>query len=79
MSFLISKSDQRATTPPPTPIISPNTFNQNFEIAIVFKVNERSGNYVFEGDNPPPPTAIKARAVTCVLGTFKVYIERVIL
>ena len=39
VSFLIVESDWRATSPPPTtPIISPNTSNQNFEIAILFSV-----------------------------------------
>ena len=38
MPFLIVESDWRATSPPPTLIISPNTSNQNFEIAILFSV-----------------------------------------
>ena len=37
VSFLIVKSDWRATSPP-TPIIPPNTSNQTFEIAILFSV-----------------------------------------
>jgi hypothetical protein len=32
--FLIVESDWKATSPP-TPIVSPNTSNQNFEIAIL--------------------------------------------
>ena len=35
------------------PTIFPNTSNQNFEITILFNVNERSRNYTFEDDTPP--------------------------
>ena len=65
------------TNLPPTPTISPDTFNKNFEIVILFNVVERSGNYAFE-DNPPPPTPW-VRVVNYAMGTFKVYIERVII
>jgi hypothetical protein len=36
--FLIVESDGKATNTPFTPTISPNTSNQNFEIAILFSV-----------------------------------------
>jgi hypothetical protein len=36
--FLIVESDRKATNTHSTPTISPNTFNQNFEIAILFSV-----------------------------------------
>ena len=38
VSFLIVESDWRATSPLPTPIIPPNTSNQNFEIVILSSV-----------------------------------------
>jgi hypothetical protein len=41
--FLIVKSDWRKTNTPPTL----KTSNKNFEIAILFNVVEKSGNYVF--------------------------------
>ena len=47
--------------------ISPSTFNQNFEIAILFNIVERSGNYVFE-DESSLPTALRAKAGSYVLG-----------
>jgi len=48
--LLMVESDWKATNPLP---ISPNTSNQNFEIAILFNVFERSRNYVFEDNNFP--------------------------
>jgi hypothetical protein len=36
--FLLVESDWRTNSPLPTPIIPPNTSNQNFEIAILFSV-----------------------------------------
>jgi len=47
-SFLIVKTDWRATNPPPTLTISSTIFNQNFKIGILINVIERSGNYVLE-------------------------------
>jgi hypothetical protein len=38
VSFLIVESDWKAANTPSTPTISPNASNQNFEIAILFKV-----------------------------------------
>jgi hypothetical protein len=72
--FLIGTSDWRTTNSPPTPVISPNTFNQNFEITIFFNIVGRSGNYVFEGE----PHPLRTRFVSHALGAFKVFIERVI-
>ena len=60
--------------PPLTPTISRNTSNQNFEIAILFNVVEKSGNYVFEDDNSPP-IALMTRAVSYALGAYNVFIE----
>jgi hypothetical protein len=37
-AILIVESDLKATNTPSTPAISPNTSNQNFEIAILFSV-----------------------------------------
>ena len=41
---------------PPTPFISPNTSNQNFVIAILFNVVQRSENHIFEDDSPGQQT-----------------------
>ena len=76
--FLTVESNWRDTYPPPTPTVSLNTFNRNFEISILFSIVERSRDYVFEDDNPPPPTALRARVVSYALGAFKVCIERAI-
>ena len=76
MPFLIVESDWRATNLPLTPTISPNTSNQNFEIAILFNVVESSGNYVFENDQPSIP--LRARVVSYSLGSYKVFIDNVI-
>ena len=62
-----------ATNTPSTPTIYPDTSNQNIEIAILFKVVERSGNYIFEDDTPP--TALRVRVVSYALGAYKVFIE----
>jgi hypothetical protein len=61
---------------PPTPNIYKNTSYKNFEIAILFNVVERSGNYFFEDDNPS--TALRARILSYALGVYKAYIEKVI-
>jgi len=45
------------------PIISSNTSNERFEIAILFSIAERSGNYVFEDDKIPSPIVLRARIV----------------
>ena len=74
--FLIVESYWRATNPPTTPTISSNALNQNFEIAILFNIVERSENYVFEDCNPP--TALRARVVSCAIRAYKVYIERLV-
>jgi hypothetical protein len=49
--FLIFESDWKATNTPFMPTISKNTFNQNFEIAMLFNVVESSGNSVLKDDN----------------------------
>jgi hypothetical protein len=69
--FLIAKSDRRATNPPSTPqnTISQKISSQNFEIAILFNVVGRSGNYIFELDNPP--TVFRARVVSYALGHIR--------
>jgi hypothetical protein len=76
LPVLIVKSAWRKTNTPPSPTISPNTSNKSFEIAILFDVVERSGNYVFEKDIPP--RALRARVLSCLLGACKVFIESVI-
>ena len=39
----------------------------------MFKVVERSGNYIFEDDTSP--TALRERVVSYALGTYKVFID----
>jgi len=46
-ALLLVKSDWRTTNSPPTPTISPNTSNQNFEMVIFFNEVKRSGNNLF--------------------------------
>jgi len=48
--LLIAKSDWRATNSSHTNHATPNIPKQNFEIAILFSVVERSESYVFEDD-----------------------------
>ena len=43
------------------------------EISILLIVFEGSGNYLCEED--PPPTAIRARAVSYALGKYKIVID----
>ena len=62
--------------PPLTPTISPNTFNESFEIAILFNVDEFSGNYVLDGVKPP--RAPRTRVVNYALEAYKVYIDSVV-
>ena len=69
MPVLIVESDWRATNPPPTPSIFPNTSNQNFKTVILFNVIDRSGNYIVEDDNPP--TALRANVVSYALGAYR--------
>jgi hypothetical protein len=68
--FLIVKSDWRKTNTPPTPIISLKTSNKNFEIAILFNVVEKSGNYVFE--DVTLPRTLSTRVVSYALGAYEV-------
>jgi hypothetical protein len=72
--FLILKTDLRATIPPPSHNNHfPKTSNQNFEVAILFSVVKRTGNYVFE-DDTPTITALRARVVSYALGAYKVFL-----
>ena len=63
MLFLIVTSDWTATSPHSMHTISPNTSNQNFEIALLFNIVERFRNYVFE-------------ALFYALGAYKVFFYR---
>jgi hypothetical protein len=75
VSFLIVKSDWRASSLPPTPIIPPNTSNQNFEIAILFsKVDFQIENMFLRRTFP---TTHRARVLSYALGAYKVFIEGV--
>jgi hypothetical protein len=75
--FLIVKTDWRATNLPPTPTISPNTSNQNFEIAILFNVVEKSGNEVFE-DDPPSYSSQGKSFKLCPEGIKVFFIESIL-
>ena len=57
-------------------IISPNTSDQHFDLAILLNVVEGSRNYVFEYDNPL--TALRAKVVSYVLGAYNVFREGVV-
>jgi hypothetical protein len=59
---------------PPTPTISTSLSNQNFEIAILFSVIERSGNYIFKDGKSP--TVLRDRVISYTLETYEVYIEK---
>ena len=72
--FLIVDSDWSINNTPLTPTISPNTSNQNFEIAILFEAVKKFGNYVFEDDTPP--TALRARVISYALGAYKLFFFR---
>jgi hypothetical protein len=55
------------------PTIYPNTSNKNRDIAFLFNIVERSGNYIFEDETPP--TSLRERVVINALGAHKVVIE----
>jgi hypothetical protein len=71
--LLIVESDWRVTNPPLAPTISPNTSNQNFEIAILLTAVDSSGNYIF--DQGTPPTVFRVRVKSHILGLYKAFIE----
>ena len=53
MPFLSDQKNWRAPRPPPTLIFFPKSTDQNFEIAILFRIVENHNNYVFGDDLPP--------------------------
>jgi hypothetical protein len=59
-----------------TPTISLKTFYQNFEIAILFSAADFQIKIMFL--RRKLPTALRTRAVSYALGTYKVLIESVI-
>jgi hypothetical protein len=59
---------------PSTPIISPKITNPHVDLAFLFNIAERWGNYVFEDENPPP-IALRTRIVSYTLGAYKIFIE----
>ena len=75
MPFLIVESDWRATSPP-TPIIFPDTSNQNFEIAILFSVVDFQIEIFFCGGQSP--TTLGARVLSYALEAYKAFIEGVV-
>ena len=74
--FLILYSNLRDN--PPTPIISPQTSDQHFGIAILFNAVERSVNYVFEDDTllPPPHSPQDNGYKLCPWGIIENYFYR---
>ena len=76
LPFLIVESEWRVINPLLTPTISPKTFNQSLEIAILFNVVESSVNYVFKYDEPP--RVPRAKVVSYALGAYKVFIDRAV-
>jgi hypothetical protein len=74
LPFLIVESEWRVIKPFLTPTISPKTFNQSLEIAILYKVVESSGNFVFK--DFPPPRSPRAKVVSSALGAYKAFIDR---
>jgi len=55
-----------------------DTYNQNFEIAILFSVVERSGNSVFKDDTPTHTHRALSTRVGYALRAYKVFMERVV-
>jgi hypothetical protein len=70
--FLVVENDWRITITPLTTTISPNTYNKNFEIAILFDVVKTSINYAFEDDTAPKD--LRARVVSYVLGLYTFFL-----
>jgi hypothetical protein len=58
---------------PPSPIISPNTSNQNFEIAILFSVVDLLIENMFL--RRTLPQTLRARVLSYALEAYKVFIE----
>ena len=61
--LLIVKSDWKVTNPPPSPNISPDTFNQNCEIAFLFNTVERSGIMSFVTTPSPSPSKLSGQGL----------------
>ena len=76
--FLTVKSNWRATSfsnppPPPTPINSQNTPNQDFEIIVLFSVVERSGDIIsLRIIHTHPSRALSARVISFAPRAYKV-------
>ena len=61
------------------PFVSPNTFDQHFDIAVLFNVVEESGKHVFEDNNlPPHPTALRKRVLSYVTGGYTIFGENIV-
>ena len=73
--YSIVERGYRATDPHSRPTISPNTSNQNFEIAILLSTVKRSKNHVFEDEDPRPPWCKGFKLYT---GGTQSFIERVV-
>ena len=73
--LIVKKFAGQLATPPLSPIISPNTSNQNFEISIIFSVVKRSDNSALR---MKITRALRARVVSYAMGAHKVCIERVV-
>ena len=75
--FLIVKWDWRVAITPHTHH-SLSTSSHHFETADSLSVAERSGKIESLGMNPPPPTALRARAVKLHPWAYKVLNENVV-
>ena len=72
-AFLSDHKNWRAPRPPPALIFFPKSTDQNFEIAILFRIVENHNNYVF-GDDLLPHSS---RGRGCNLQTLtSVYIQQ---
>jgi hypothetical protein len=80
MPFLIVQSDWKATNSPSTSTISPNTSNQNLEIASLLSVVDFLIEIMFLRRNfvLRRNTALRARVVSYALGSYKIFITSVV-
>jgi hypothetical protein len=73
---------QIAPLSPPTPIIAPNTTNENFEISILFRYPERKYLFDFQIENiflsflgGHSPTTLGARVLSYALRAYKINVD----
>ena len=59
-SFSALVKSQGQPFPTSHALFTPNALNPNFEIAILFKIVQRSNNYASRVDTPPPASRVRA-------------------